>query len=123
MGKTVSVVQEHVCDQLHRVEGRRLDIVQSEPASDIEALEVVASHTTMLMISRCRVTGGIEFIKFLVLITFVSDYKDSARRVERKELARFSFPSHSLSYPKIVQGEWKEKSLLDFLSRFSICPL
>jgi len=83
----------------------------------------VASHTTMLMISRCRVTGGIEFIKFLVLITFVSDYKDSARRVERKELARFSFPRRSLFYEKIVQGEWKEKSLLDFLSRFSICPL
>ncbi|MBD9160113.1 MAG: hypothetical protein EGP67_02160 [Bacteroidales bacterium] len=37
--------------------------------------------------------------------------------MERKELAQFSFPMRSLFYGKIVQGEWKEKSLLNFLFR------
>ena len=39
--------------------------------------------------------------------------------MERKELARFSFPNRSLFYEKIVQDEWKEKSLLDFLFRIA----
>ena len=66
----------------------------------------------------CRHQQSAKFGYFHLSIFFKN--KDSARWEKSKtNLFDFAFPNRSLSYQKIVQGERKEKSLLNFLFRIA----